>query len=299
MTDAIYETYIGVSMTIVWAGLSLGAVYALVALCLNITLSNTGIFNFAQPHFLMLGGFVGFELQSRWGMPLLLILIVCGILGGFVGYLEERLAIRPLGTHRGHAVLVTTVGFAVALEGAIIVYWSTDPYPFKLMASTQALDLLGGRVLPVDLVLIVLAISVMALLVLAQRTKWGLAGTAATLDSDVARLRGINVERVTTGAFIAAGALAAALGPVVGSKIGINHTIGNNLVVLTFAALAVGGFGSYVGCVLGGLITGLLQLATTYAFGDEWPLIILLAFLLAVLLLRPTGILGARSLRSV
>lgn len=286
-------------MTIVWAGLSLGAVYALVALCLNITYSNTGIFNFAQPHFLMLGAFPGYELQSRSGMPLPLILVVCGVVGGLVGYVEERLAIRTLGTHRGHAVLVTTVGFAVVLEGAIIVLWSTDPYSFKLAGSTQALDLLGGRVLPVDLVLIALACGVMALLVVFQRTKWGLAGSAATLDSDVARLRGINVERVTTGAFIASGALAATLGPVVGAKIGIIHSMGNNLVVLAFAALAVGGFGSYLGCVVGGFLTGLLQLTTTYQFGNDLPLVVLLAFLLAVLLLRPAGILGARSLRSV
>lgn len=286
-------------MTIIWAGLSLGAVYALVALCLNITYSNTGIFNFAQPHILMVGAFVGFELQNRWGVPPLLILLGCGSIGGLVGYVEERLAIRTLGTDRGHAVLVTTIGFAVVLEGAVIVLWSTDPYPFKFMASAQALDLLGGRVLPVDLVLIALACSVMVLLVIVQRTKWGLAGTAATLDSEVARLRGINVERVTTGAFIAAGALAAALGPIVGAKIGIVHSMGNSLVVLAFAALAVGGFGSYLGCVVGGLITGLLQLFTTYQFGNDLPLIILLAFLLVMLLLRPAGILGARSLRSV
>ncbi|MDR7159131.1 branched-chain amino acid ABC transporter permease [Arthrobacter sp. BE255] len=286
-------------MTIVWAGLSLGAVYALVALCLNITYSNTGIFNFAQPHFLMVGAFAGYELQNRWGVPLPLVLLGCAIIGGLVGYVEERLAIRTLGGSRGHTVLVTIIGFAVVLEGFIIVAWSTDPYTFKFMESAQALDLLGGRVLPIDLVLIALAFSLMILLVMIQRTKWGLAGSAATMDSDVARLRGINVERVTTGAFIAAGALAGAIGPLVGSKIGIVHSMGNNLVVLAFAALAVGGFGSYVGCILGGFITGLLQLATTYLFGNDLPLIILLAFLLVTLLLRPTGVLGARSLRSV
>lgn len=286
-------------MTIVWAGLSLGAVYALVALCLNITHANTGIFNFAQPHYLMVGAFVGYELQSRWGVPLPLILLGCAIIGGLIGYVEERLAIRTLSGSRGHAVLVTTIGFAVVLEGFVIVAWSTDPYAFRFMESAQALDLLGGRVLPVDLVLIALAFSLMVLLVMIQRTKWGLAGSAATMDSDVARLRGINVERVTTGAFIAAGALAGALGPLVGSKIGIVHSMGNSLVVLAFAAFAIGGFGSYVGCIVGGFITGLLQLATTYQFGNDLPLIILLTFLLIMLLLRPTGILGARSLRSV
>ncbi|MEU0313107.1 branched-chain amino acid ABC transporter permease [Nocardioides sp. NPDC006273] len=286
-------------MTIVWAGLSLGAVYALVALCLNITYSNTGIFNFAQPHFLMVGAFVGYALQDGWGVPLPLVLPGCAVIGGLIGYLEERLAIRTLGGSRGHAVLVTTIGFAVVLEGIVIVFWSTDPYKFTFMESGQAIDLLGGRVLPVDLVLIALAVCLTVLLVMIQRTRWGLAGSAATMDSDVARLRGINVERVTTGAFIAAGALAGALGPLVGAKIGIVHSMGNSLIVLAFAALAIGGFGSYVGCILGGFTTGLLQLATTYQFGNDLPLIILLAFLLIMLLLRPTGILGARSLRSV
>jgi branched-chain amino acid transport system permease protein len=287
-------------VTVIWAGLSVGAVYALVGLAYNLVLTTSGVFNFAQPQFIMVGTFLAYEGLVELDLPILLVLFGALVIGGLVGLVEERLAIRPLGdAGGGYGALVTTVGASVVLLGIALVAWGTNarevPPSFN---DGGALTVLGGRVEKTDLLLIGLAVVSAAVFhVVHRRTRLGLASRAAITDPEAARLRGIDVGRVQTAGFVLAGMFAMGVGVVAASKVGANVDLGNTLVILGFVAVAVGGFGSYVGALLGGMLTGLAeQLALRYV-GSEAPMIILFALLITVLMIKPTGLLGDREVR--
>lgn len=286
-------------MTLVWAGLATGAVYALVGLTFTIVLAGSDVFNFAQPQFMMLGAFLGFWGLGTSSVPLVLVLLGAGVAGAALGWLEEVVAIRPV-QGSGYAVLVTTVGFSVALNGLALVVWGSTPRGVPIPDAGVTLELLGGRVTVIDLTLIVLAlVTGLVLQVVVRRTRWGLAGRAVAADVDVAVLRGVDALRLRVVAFVIAGAFSCAAGVVIGGKLSANTDLGNSLVILGFVGLAVGGMGSHVGALLGGLSIGVVQVLTSRYLGSEYELILLFAVLLAVLLLKPGGLLGGRRERTV
>lgn len=287
-------------MTVIWAGLGVGAVYALVGLAYNLVLTTSGVFNFAQPQFIMLGTFLAYEGLVELDLPVAVVLLGAIAIGGMVGFIEELLAIRPLHSPGGgHAALVTTVGASVVLMGVALVVWGTNARNVPpTFTDGGALTLLGGRVEKADLLIIGLAIVSGVLLHVAHRyTRLGLASRAAIADPEAARLRGIDTGRVQTAGFVIAGMFAMGVGVVVASQVTANVGLGNNLVILGFVAVAVGGFGSYAGALVGGLLTGLAEQLSLRYVGSEAPLLILFALLLAVLMTKPTGILGDRQVR--
>lgn len=287
-------------MTLTWAALSVGATYGLVALAFNLVLSNSGVFNFALPQFVMLGSFLGYQLLSDTGVPAVVAVVVCAAVGALVGLIEEFVAIRPLGGSGGHSALVTTVGAAVVIQGAAMVAWGTTPRTVDFPGDSKAIALLGGRVGVLDLVLIALVVvSGMVFRWAAKRTRLGLYGRVATSDEEAARLRGVNVRMVRTVSLMIAGAFGCAIGPLVGSQVTANADLGNTLVVFGFVALALGGFGSYVGSMLGGFAIGIVQIVVTRYWGSEAALPVLYLLLLALLLVKPTGLFGDKRLRMI
>ncbi|MFI5623352.1 branched-chain amino acid ABC transporter permease [Nocardioides sp. NPDC051685] len=288
------------AMTLLWAAMSVGATYGLVALAFNVVLSNSGVFNFALPQFVMLGSFLGYQLLSVAEVPVLLAIAVCAVAGALLGLVEEYVAIRPLGAASGHAALITTVGAAVVLQGAAMVIWGTTPRSVSFPGSTKAVDLLGGRVGVLDLVLIGLCIGMaLAFHWASRRTRLGLYGRVATSDEEAARLRGVNVRLVRTVSLMVAGTFGCLIGPLVGSQSNANVDMGNTLVVLAFVALALGGFGSYIGSMLAGFVIGGVQISVTRYWGSEAALPVLYALLLVLLLVKPTGLFGDKRLRMI
>lgn len=287
-------------MTVIWAGLAVGAVYALVAVAYNLVLTTSGVFNFAQPQFIMLGTFLAYEGLVAHDVPVVVVLAGALVLGGVLGFVEERLAIRPLpDAGGGHGALVTTVGASVVMLGAALVIWGTNARNVPpVLLDEGALTLLGGQVEKTDLLIIALAVVSAAVLHVAhRRSRFGLASRAAITDAAAARLRGIDAGRVQTLGFVLAGMFAMAVGVIVASKVTANVTLGNNLVILGFVAVAVGGFGSYAGALLGGMVTGLAEQLSLRYVGSEAPLLILFVLLLTVLMIKPTGLLGDREVR--
>ncbi|WP_072801619.1 branched-chain amino acid ABC transporter permease [Rhodococcoides yunnanense] len=289
-------------MTLLWAGLATGAVYALVGLAFTIVLTSSDVFNFAQPQFVMLGAFLGYWGLSETSLPLVVIVAGTLIVGAALGYLEEIIAIRPLRKrpNAGYAVLVTTVGFSVALNGLALVIWGSTPAPVSVPNADKIFHILGGSVSVIDLVLITLALVVgLSLHYAARRTSWGMAGRAIAADGDLAVARGVDAPRFKTTGFVLAGAFACAVGVFIGAKLSANINLGNSLVILGFVGLAVGGMGSYVGALVGGLVIGVIQVLTSRYIGAEYELVVLFVVLLSILLLRPAGILGGRQFRTV
>ncbi|GAA2372108.1 branched-chain amino acid ABC transporter permease [Dactylosporangium salmoneum] len=287
-------------MTIVWSGLGMGALYALVAFTFNVPLAASGVFNFAQPQYMMLGGFLAYE-GFRLHLPVIVTFALCLAVGAAIGLVEDRVAIRPFERNTtSRAALVTTVGFAVAMQGVAYVFWGTTPKVVPLAGSGTTLDVAGGRLGALDLTLVILAIvACLGFAVLSQRTRWGLANRAATTNPEAAQLRGINVRGVRWLSFAIAGGLACGLGPVVAAQVTASVDLGNNLLILGFVALAIGGFGSYLGCLVGGFGVGLIQaLGARYLNGD-WAFILLFAVLVLLLLVRPSGLFGTKRLRVI
>jgi branched-chain amino acid transport system permease protein len=287
-------------MTILWAGLSVGAIYTLVALGYNIPLAQTGVFNFAQGQIVVFGTFFAWFVMGDRGWPWWVAIVGGAATGGLIAAVEELLAIRPVVAKGSHAILVTTVGASVVIEGVLLATWGSTTRSVNFFAGNNAFSLLGGRLLPVDLWLIVAAVVIsFGLHAVSRYTLWGLAGRATTDDMAAAVVRGVNVARLRASAFILAGALGGALGPLIGPVAGIDVSTGISLTIYGFVALALGGFGSFPGCLAGGMAIGLVESYASRYFGVAYPPLILFGVLILLLLLKPTGLFGQRGLRVV
>jgi branched-chain amino acid transport system permease protein len=287
-------------MTILWAGLSVGAIYTLVALGYNIPLAQTGVFNFAQGQIVVFGTFFAWYVMGDHGWPWWVAILGGAVAGALIAAVEELLAIRPVVSKGSHALLVTTVGASVVIEGVLLATWGSTTRSVNFFAGNNGFSLLGGRLLPVDLWLIVAAVVISLGLHAASRyTLWGLVGRATTDDMAAAVVRGVNVSRLRISAFILAGALGAALGPLIGPVAGIDVSTGISLTIYGFVALALGGFGSFPGCLAGGMAIGLVESYASRYFGAAYPPLILFGILILLLLLKPNGLFGQRGLRVV
>ena len=195
---------------------------------------------------------------------------------------------------------MTAVGVGIAIEGFIIVRWGTDPRSFEFFGGSETIRILGGALRPVDVWLIGLAIVLAAGLQLAvKRTRWGTIGRAVMLDGTAATLRGVDIPRLRTAAFALAGAASCLLGLVVGAKTGVSVDTTLRLVVFSFAAAAIGGFGSFTGAAVGGFLVGGVEAFAARYLDVDWVPILIFSFLVVVLVIRPAGLFGVRNLRTV
>ena len=284
-------------MTTIFSGLSDGALYAIVGIALTIPLVRCGDFNFAQPVYIVLGEYILVDLlKSGWSVvPILLLLIA---LGGLIGGAQEILLQRP--TRGRDTSLVTMLGMFIALQGFILAKWGPNPESATFFGGTDSVHVFGGVLQPVDIWLMGIAIASAAVLQYAvQRTRWGILGRAAMTDEVAAKLRGVNVPRLRTIAFVLAGGFSMALAVWVAPKTGVNTANGLHLVVFAFAAMAIGGFGSFSGALVGGLTIGLVEAFSSRYMTINWAQILVFAILCSVLVIRPRGLFGPRHLRVV
>jgi branched-chain amino acid transport system permease protein len=287
-------------MNTVYAGLSVGALYVLVAVAYNMVFLATGVFNFAQAQFIMLGTFVAFTGLVTFHLPWPVVIIAGAGLGALVGLLEERVAIRPLQGLGFHGELVTTLGVAVLLDGLAVLIWGSLPLPVDFIGPQSAITFLTGRVYPAELALIGIGISVaIGAELYSSRTLLGITNLATSEDRVAARLRGINVERLSLFAFALAGAVCMGLGLFVAAKTSASPDLGDNLAIKGFVALAIGGFGSQKGALVGGLTAGLIEAGAARYLSADYQNASVFVLLLIVLMVRPTGLFGEREQRVV
>lgn len=287
-------------MNTVWAGLSIGSIYALVAIAYNIVFLSSGVFNFAQAQFLMLGTFVAYTATMTLGLPVYVVIPAAVLLGALLGLVEEFTAIRPLQGLGVHGELVTTLGVAVLLDGVAIIIWGSQPLPVPFFGSQGVLTIFSGRILPAELTLIGLACAVaVGAELFSRRTDFGLTGLATAEDRVASMLRGINVRSHSLISFGLAGALCMALGPFVAPKTFASFDLGVSLALKGFVALAIGGFGSQKGALIGGLVAGLVEAMAARYFGVSYQNIAIFALLLFVLMIRPIGLFGEREQRQI
>lgn len=285
-------------MTIIWSGLALGAVYALVAIGYNIVFLSQKTFNFAQAALMMLGAFLAYVGIVVLALPWWIVAIVAAVVVGAIAALEERIAIRPV--KDPHNLLVTTLGASIVMEGVAQVIWGGEPRRVPFFMGDQVLEIFGGRLYPVELALVILVVLiVLGLTQYAKRSMTGIALLGMSENSEAAQLRGVNVRRFALIAFVFTGVLAGMLGVFVGPKTYAVATLGASLALKGFVVLAIGGFGSMWGTLVGGLIVGLAEALATRYIGGDYAGLSVFVILIVILMVKPTGLFTRRMERAV
>lgn len=277
-------------MTIFWSGLANGAVYALVAIGYNIVYLSQKTFNFAQAALMMLGAFFAYIGLAVMHLPWYVVALGAGVLVGLIAALEERVAIRPVKDM--HNLLVTTLGASFIMEGVAQVIWGGEPRKVPSFLGESVIDLgPGGRLYPAEVGLIVLVILlVIGLQQFSKRSLVGIALLGMSEDREAASLRGVNVRRFALLAFVFTGFLAGAVGVFVGPKTFAVATLGASLAIKGFVVLAIGGFGSLGGVLIGAAIVGLTESFAALYLGGDFANLSVFAILILILMIKPTGL---------
>ncbi len=282
------------TLQIVVSGLTLGAIYGLIALGVVIIVKASDLVNFAHGEIVMIGAIAAHTARVILGLHWTVAFAVAVLVAVAVGMLLERAAYRPLRNSPTINVVLASVALSLLLQNLALVFWSEDTRGYPAMLSETPILVAGFRFVPQDWATIVAAVACMlGFQLFFTRTRTGLAMRAVMLDRPTASLMGINVYRTIGNTFGASAALGAAAGVLVAPLIQIQFSMGF-ILVKAFAAACLGGIFSIPGAIVGGLVIGVIEgLVAAYvsaAYRDA----IVYAILIGALLFRPEGLLGRR-----
>jgi len=276
------------------SGLTNGAIYALIALGFGIIFNTTTIINFAQGEFVMLGAMCAISIYHL--APSLPLAFLGGvIIVSLVGLAFERLALRPVGEASPLTLIIITVGAGVFLKGVAMLLWGKESYTLPPFSGEAPLHLGPATILPQNLwVLGLMLVLVLALEAFFRLTLTGKAMRACAYNTRAARLVGIAASRMVQLSFALSAILGAGAGILIAPlTLGV-YDMGTMLGLKGFAAAIIGGLGSLLGGVLGGLFLGLAESFTSGLISSGYRDAVAFLLLLVVLFLRPRGLLGGR-----
>lgn len=289
-------------ITALLVGVAVGCMYALVALGYNLIYNATSVFNFAQGDLVALGGLLAYTFLVSRAWPALLAVVPIVVLVGLVGWVQERVSIAPI-LRRGEESMgwvITTLGASVVLENVYQLIWGSQSKPVPNLVGGGPLLVWHSPVAYANIIIVVTAvICACGLEIWSRTTLVGRAWLATAEDRDAAVARGINVKRVGAASFVLAGMVSGLAGFVTVPNTSAVFDIGGTLALSGFVAIAIGGFGNQLGALLGGVILGVVQSEALLFLDPAYRDIVALGLLLAVLLFRPTGLLGYRREREV
>src|SRR5262245_31200798 len=292
-------------------GLTLGAVYAMVALGYTMVYGIIQLINFAHGEVVMIGAMVAYSVIGALapaGLPPLVLVLVatgCAIPACMlIGYAMERVAYRPLRGAPRLAPLITAIGVSIILQNVAMLFWGRSYFSFPGVMSVTTYHVAGAAITDQQILIVLLAAALMAgLLFVVHRTRLGLAMRATAENAAVAGLMGVDANRVIVAAFLIGAALAAVAGLMVSAYYGIAHYyMGFMLGLKAFTAAVLGGIGNIAGAMLGGLLLGILEsLGAGYIgdltggfLGSHYQDVLAFFVLIVVLTVRPSGLLGER-----
>jgi len=282
--------------------LTLGSLYALVAIGLAITFSILDVINFAQGSLVMWGAYLGVFVAGL-GLGLVAPMVVAMLLVGLLGVALERASLRPLRLRDAPpiAALLATLGAATILDHLILIVFGPDTRPFPSPIPVRMVAVGRAQLSTLELSLTGTALVLLGgLELLLRRTRLGLAMRAIAQNGRVAGLMGIDTDRVVAVAF----GIGAAVGGVGGVLTGIYYNsvdvaMGYSAGLKGFTAMVIGGMGSLPGAILGGYLLGVAETAATAVFWSGYRDIIAFGLLILVLIVRPSGLLGTAEIRKV
>ncbi len=279
-------------------GISLGSVYAIIALGYTMVYGIAKMLNFAHGDVIMVGAYICFCGISYLSLPPVLAIALAIVACTALGIVIEGLAYKPLRSAPSLAVLITAIGVSYFLQNSALLIWKSDPKVFPTIFNMQPLQFFDGRltISGVTLVTVLCCIVVMVCLTLfISRSKIGKAMRAVSEDKVAAQLMGINVNRTISVTFAIGSGLAAVAGVLLCSAYPVlTPTTGSMPGIKAFTAAVFGGIGSVPGAMLGGILLGVIELLAKSYISTQFSDAIVFAVLIVVLLIRPTGILGKK-----
>jgi branched-chain amino acid transport system permease protein len=285
----------GLAEAMLW-GVANGCVYILLATGLNLIFGVMKLVNFAHGHLLMIGAFVAYEVTTIAGINPYASILVSMITVALIGIVLEKFAFRKVrGTEKLNEIFIS-LGLIYVFQNVATLFWETNynlriPSPFSgLSLSLGELAIGYDRIMAIIIVVVILV----GLVLLTKKTKIGLAMRATSQKSDASMLMGINVNRVHLFTFAVGAALAGAAGVLYGIIIQFNPATGALLTIKAFAIIILGGLGSIPGAVAGGLLYGIAENTAGYLTEGIWQDAVAFALLIAVLVIRPTGLFGEK-----
>jgi branched-chain amino acid transport system permease protein len=287
----------------VLTGLAVGAVYGLVAVAYSVIYTATRVFNLAQGDLVMVGVLLSYYCLDvqHWPQIVDLLIVMTGVTA--VSLVEERTVVRPFLRRPSSNIgwFITTLAFGLVIETvAVILYGNQPPLPVPSPLGSQPLRIGAiGLSQPLALALVALVAITVGVDYMYRRTWLGQALRATSEDREVAALRGISPVRMSRLAFLIGGLIAGVSGYVVAPIVFANVSIGLNYSVFGFVALAIGGFGSTRGALVGSLALGVAQQVFDLYADARFEAVVPLILLLVILAIRPLGLFGDRQMRSV
>jgi len=279
----------------VFTGLTLGSIYALVALGFTMIYNSTAIINLAQGEFVMLGGLLMVFFTLVLKLPMAIGFLATVLVVTAIGALFERLAIHPLKNASLITLIIITLAGSILFRGIAMFLWGKDPYVLPSFGSEQPIQLWGAAIQPQ--ILWVLGITVFVVLGITfffKRTLVGKAMTACAFNPLAARLVGINVRKMVLISFGVSAALGAVAGVIITPITLMEYDRGPLLALKGFSAAVLGGLGSPPGAIAAGFLIGLLESLGAGLISSGYKDAIALFVLLLVLWIKPTGLFGSR-----
>jgi branched-chain amino acid transport system permease protein len=282
-------------------GLSLGSIYALLALGYTMVYGVIKLINFAHGDIYMLGAFWGYYVLRYWHVNFWVALLSAMVVSAFAGMLIEFLAYRPLRHSPRITALITAIGVSYLLENGMSYLYGASPRNFPQVIKQENFHIAGLTVSNIQLLILVVAIVLMvALQLIIKKTKMGKAMRAVAVDPDAAQLMGINPNHVISFTFALGSALAGAAGVLIGLYYNtIDPLMGMTPGIKAFVAAVVGGIGSIPGASVGGFLIGILETATQAVGLSAYKDAAVYVVLIVILLVLPSGIFGKRTKEKV
>lgn len=277
-------------------GISLGSVYAIIALGYTMVYGIAKMLNFAHGDVIMIGAYISFCATQYLGLPAVVSVLMAMVVCTALGVVIEGLAYKPLRQAPSLAVLITAIGVSYFLQNIALLIWGSNPKSFSSVVGLGSLSLLGGKLLISSETIVTILANIVIMIALTQftgKTKIGKAMRAVSEDKGAAELMGINVNSTISMTFAIGSALAAIAGVLLCSSYPtLMPTTGSMPGIKAFTAAVFGGIGSIPGAMIGGVLLGIIEILGKAYVSTELGDAFVFAVLILVLLVKPSGLLG-------
>jgi branched-chain amino acid transport system permease protein len=282
-------------MQFVVTGLTTGSIYALVAIGFVTIYSVTGILNFAQGEYSMLGALICISCVNV-GIPIYIAIPLAIVITALIGFLVERMTIFPSRNSSIITLIIMTIGVSILLKGLGLIIWGTYPLSLPPFSSMPPIQVFGAVIIPQSIWVFIILILQLALLYLFfEKTFLGSAVKASEVNPKAARLMGINTYSMSALAFTMSAAIGAVAGIMTAPITGAMYDMGFFLGLKGFVAMVLGGMNSIPGAVMGGFMLGILEALTGGFISTAYSDAVSFAILLLVLFLKPNGLFAKAS----
>ena len=279
-------------------GISLGSVYAIIALGYTMVYGIAKMLNFAHGDVIMIGAYISFCVTQYLKLPAWLSVLAAMFVCTLLGMTIERLAYKPLRSAPSLAVLITAIGMSYLLQNLALLIWGSNPKSFTSIISFGPVRLFDGQLIISDVAIVTVLACILIMLALTWftgKTRMGKAMRAVSEDKGAAQLMGVNVNRTISVTFAIGSALAAIAGVLLCSAYPtLMPTTGSMPGIKAFTAAVFGGIGSIPGAFLGGLLLGIIEIFGKSYISTELGDAIVFAILIVILLVKPAGLLGKK-----